>query len=420
MKRKDGLVKGHFPAISAELWKNERYLEKQAEQGLFLKDRWEDNLLFERGTPRKMKYRIDIHSGLLDEETKAWYAEAGWDWVMWFNDYQIFSAPAERETTELHTDPAELEVLMRKSLKKEQWRAMRNMAFYAVAFAVFLLSLIVYLQRGVFLALADGTVVNICTTIVVVGCIGNCRGMWGHWKKYQEIQNRLREGIFPTAEEKEEAVEQKEGSFLRKAVSVAVFVLLAGEMVSSCSEQHISMETDFSAYPVVTAAEVTDLTGYTQSDLSFCNVGGRGLAKGKVKMRDIWETEAGEECVFYSVYYEAFSAGFAKGIAGDLCDFANGYYKKGLAATAEQRQDSRFDGLFLTETDFHTATAYLGERVLQISWNGATEKEAVLAKMAAILGNETEQNWSGIGEKKEGGSRGILIEVTEVEENGDT
>ena len=82
----------------------ESWLSYNAQKGWFLYDYGRCFCWFKKGEPQKMEYRVDISIECFSEEKRQLYEEAGWDFVVDFEDTYIFSSPSERKVVEIYTD----------------------------------------------------------------------------------------------------------------------------------------------------------------------------------------------------------------------------------------------------------------------------------------------------------------------------
>lgn len=107
--------------IQDDIWRmgrNESWFSDMAMKGLHLRRIGLVFATFERGEPKKTKYRMDIIPPIKTEEHFETYKESGWQLVTSLNELYIFSSPEEVNYPELPTDSMEqsytLEVLNRR------------------------------------------------------------------------------------------------------------------------------------------------------------------------------------------------------------------------------------------------------------------------------------------------------------------
>lgn len=111
-----------FKLRPSDYWRigeHESWFADMAAQGLFLKKMGIHFARFEKGEPRKMKYRIDVNSKkTIPAEQIEIYAEGGWDFVTSYGNFHVFSSSEDLNAPELHTDPAEQAFTLRELDKK--------------------------------------------------------------------------------------------------------------------------------------------------------------------------------------------------------------------------------------------------------------------------------------------------------------
>lgn len=108
----------------ADLWeygKNESWFSDMAARGLHLKSFGKYLVTFEKGQPKKTKYRIEILEESPSQEQLDLYKDYGWELVTNKKIFYIFSSPEELNAPELQTDPMEQSFtfkMIKKELKK--------------------------------------------------------------------------------------------------------------------------------------------------------------------------------------------------------------------------------------------------------------------------------------------------------------
>jgi hypothetical protein len=107
------------PSDYWRIGEHESWFTDMAAQGLFFKKMGLHFARFEKGEPRKMRYRIEVTAKkTISTEQIETYAESGWDIVTSYGNFHVFSSPEELDAPELHTDPAEQSYTLRKLNKK--------------------------------------------------------------------------------------------------------------------------------------------------------------------------------------------------------------------------------------------------------------------------------------------------------------
>ncbi|WHX42733.1 DUF2812 domain-containing protein [Mesobacillus sp. AQ2] len=112
------------PSDYWRIGEHESWFADMAAQGLFLKKMGIHFARFEKGEPRKMRYRIDVtEKKTISTEQIETYAESGWDIVTSYGNFHVFSSPEALEAPELHADPAEQSYKLKKLDKKLAFNA---------------------------------------------------------------------------------------------------------------------------------------------------------------------------------------------------------------------------------------------------------------------------------------------------------
>lgn len=106
--RLNRIVRKIRPSDYWRIGEHESWFADMAAKGLHFKKMGIHFAHFVKGEPQKMRYRIDVSMKrkMIPEQIEM-YAESGWDYVTGYQGFHVFSSPAERKATELHTDPAE-------------------------------------------------------------------------------------------------------------------------------------------------------------------------------------------------------------------------------------------------------------------------------------------------------------------------
>ncbi|RFB14845.1 DUF2812 domain-containing protein [Bacillus sp. HNG] len=96
------------PSDYWRIGEHESWFQDMAAQGLHLKKMGKFFAHFDKGEPKKMRYRIDVSmKKKISPEQIEMYTESGWDYVTGYQYFQVYSSPEELDAPEIHTDPAE-------------------------------------------------------------------------------------------------------------------------------------------------------------------------------------------------------------------------------------------------------------------------------------------------------------------------
>jgi hypothetical protein len=124
-----------------EYWRigeQESWFEDMALQGLHLDEIGLMLVKFEKGEPKKTRYRIDVspNEDIIQEE-KIHYAQSGWEYVTSYRNLNVFSSPYELNETELYSDPAEQSYTLKKLSKELVRDAFINIALIIMFIAMY-------------------------------------------------------------------------------------------------------------------------------------------------------------------------------------------------------------------------------------------------------------------------------------------
>lgn len=155
------------PSDYWRIGEHESWFIDMAAKGLHLKKMGLHFARFIKGESKKMRYRIDISlNKKITQEQKQIYAESGWDYVTSYGDFSVFSSPVERNSPELHTDPAEQSYTIEELRKKLVMNA-----FVVVASVILMIAIVCatwFLNNTPTLALVDGIVIIQAISIIVM------------------------------------------------------------------------------------------------------------------------------------------------------------------------------------------------------------------------------------------------------------
>jgi uncharacterized membrane protein len=147
---------------------HESWFSDMAAEGLHLIKIGHTFAKFEKGEPKKTRYRIDL---AFDESTRLgqrdFFAENGWDFVTNYNDFNVYSSSDDITAPELHTDPAE-QAYSIQALHKKLIKNVLIIAIYTFLMLV-ILSTPLWLPNGTFtLSLIEGSSVLLPLVISIL------------------------------------------------------------------------------------------------------------------------------------------------------------------------------------------------------------------------------------------------------------
>lgn len=114
-----GRIVRRFRSDEWRIGEHESWFADMAVQGFHLKRLGRIFAYFEKGEPKRTRYRMDVSiRKKMSVEQIQLYEESGWGLVTQYGSFYVFSSPVEREAPELHTDPAEQAYTLRELDKK--------------------------------------------------------------------------------------------------------------------------------------------------------------------------------------------------------------------------------------------------------------------------------------------------------------
>lgn len=153
------IVRRLRPSNYWRIGEHESWFQDMAAEGLHLKKMGQHFAKFVKDEPRQMKYRIDVTTDReAIEELKEIYRENGWDYVTTYGNFNVFSSPAERNATELHTDPAEQAYTLANLNEKLIWNA--GFVFISTVLMVVITAFTWFANSTPILALVEGSIIQ--------------------------------------------------------------------------------------------------------------------------------------------------------------------------------------------------------------------------------------------------------------------
>ena len=211
---------------------------------------------FERGEPRRYRYRFDIakratmfDDGGVDEEQQLLCAEAGWELCGIWGDFAVYRSPQEQagDIPELHTDPA----LHAAAYKKVRRRALDSLIWIAVM-AVIWIKMMFGGTALLDAVLGVGLISRLLSALIL---------LWGlylgveHWFSMhtycRRLQNRVR-GNVPSDREAHDIKEEQNWSIRawHRRLSFLCSLLLIGAWLCSGFVSLIQATDDKNTLPL--------------------------------------------------------------------------------------------------------------------------------------------------------------------------
>ena len=98
-------VRKYMRLIPIDMDHFEGWLESMAQKGLFFERTWAMGIVFRRGEPADLRYRLDPAGDLWTQENRDYCKALGWEYVGNLGKYFDLYVNRDPEAPELHTDP---------------------------------------------------------------------------------------------------------------------------------------------------------------------------------------------------------------------------------------------------------------------------------------------------------------------------
>lgn len=156
------------PSDYWRIGEHESWFADMATKGLHLKKMGIHFAKFDKGEPKKMRYRIDVSiKKKITSEQIQMYSESGWDYVTSYSFFHVFSSPAELDAPELHTDPAEQSYTLKELDKKLAMNA--GIVFVSMILIIGMLSAIWFLDGTPTLVIVGGGAIQQTILAIFIG-----------------------------------------------------------------------------------------------------------------------------------------------------------------------------------------------------------------------------------------------------------
>ncbi len=156
------------PSDVYRIGEHESWFTDMAKNGLHLEKMGVGLAHFRKGTPKAMRYRIDLFPGMEDplgEHQKDFYRQYGWEYVLRYGNFCVYRSPESENAPELHTDPQEQAYALNRLEK-----SLRNVTL----FIGFMILMIIGMFFGIWklsdsfvLDLMEGTVLQQVTLVAL-------------------------------------------------------------------------------------------------------------------------------------------------------------------------------------------------------------------------------------------------------------
>lgn len=374
--------------LDVEIW-----LEQMALKGYFLKDTAGKWWYFDRGEPKRVRYRMEMMTARtieLDAERREEYEAAGWHYVTPYKTaYHIFMAD-DPEAVELHTDPQVF------GLSLKQYEAELKMAAIA-AVLIFFYGLYMcqrfYLADwvswpAITLAGENGLFSIVCLAMLIAGIVRAA----ANYRSFRALRRQMEEG--ESAVPTEEQVRRKRYCLWIPYLYLAGMLLFVVLLFQSCGsggpvEQQLRYGDVFPALEFIEDGTVLQGEEYNGGDIIWYE---NPLLKERyqvnqtaiVEGRDGEKEEAKLRAEFYNTRLEAFAVSLEKEMKRRE---ENGL--SGGEGSFQREEIAGFDAWYSADSEgVQTLLARRGSKVLLLSYRGRTRLEEKADILRQIMDGE--------------------------------
>lgn len=368
---------------------HESWLAQLASNGYFLTSMNQLFSTFEKRSPAKLNYRIELVNGKpLSSEQVELYEQSGWDYVTSSKLYHIFASPVEREAMEIYTDPTEQASTV-SYLKKQ---SKRNGLIFTVTSIVMLLLVggSIISSEPFFYWLVQGSI----TLSVLLVCFYAVHSM---------MMFRAYDGLKQLAKQLEQGKPiDHEAPWQRKfmkdhiwSVLILLFSLfiIAAPFYSMYKMDVQTLPADTSSDPILRLETLLDGQyvrsddGETYDNVDYSHYWNR---QWNILAPTIYETtqqgvhQANEQSERLDVtYYDMRTKWLAKTMLQSVIEYKI-FFRDDQPVTYTEHD--RFDELYIYESEIGETFVYvrLGKQVIDIQYEGALSTDELIAEAAAF------------------------------------
>jgi hypothetical protein len=376
---------------------HESWFADMAANGLHLKKTGLQFAKFEKGEPKKTKYRIDVTKDKLTEEQKNLYRDYGWEFVTSYGKFNVYSSPEELEAPELHTDAAEQSYTL-EALADSLRQNVIIMSIVMVVFIGMMLS-IFFLIKTPFLFIIDGQLLQQC--LIVIINLYSFYNIIQASRSIRALKKSLSEG-----KPIDHHANWRKNRWVSYSVGgifiVAAIITIIFPIMSLVKMEEYTLPEGVTSLPILQLAEIeqnselaresyymndgVDLNNKIAFNWSpFAPVQYRINERGVISS-DMWKDGSGKYSPSINTkYYKLTIAGMAKGVINDLM-------KRSLYRPEEEIQiisHPDFDNLYIVEDkEVKQIFASIGKNVIYIRYHGYANMDRIVALVSQKLSKE--------------------------------
>lgn len=371
--------------------RNEGWFSAMASKGLHLKKLGRLFVYFEKGEPKKTKYRIDYLKEAPSQEQLDVYHDCGWNFAANSGYFYVFSADEKSCTTELHTDPIEQGF----SLSELNKRLRNNLIIISIAMLLFLgmMISIYYFNDEPFLLMIKGQFVQQMLLVIVELYV-----FYSVIRNYITI-HKLKQSLLQGAEINHNEDYRKArllgGILAGIYMPLALFTIIIPFVEFATSKDYTLPEGNANL-PIIRLEEIEKSpnlmreTGYNGDNVDWANrvsydwsllapvqyeIDEHGVVRG-----EMWEDKSGVYSPSITTrYYKLTFGSMAENLTLDLI---NRYVWRDNAEVKDINHP-KFDKLAIAQDDIHKQIfAYLDNQVVYVTYYGKERIEEIIPLLA--------------------------------------
>jgi uncharacterized membrane protein len=384
-----------------DYWKigeHESWFTDMAAKGLHIKKTGLIFAKFEKGESMDIRYRIDVVKDSLTDEQKSLYKEYGWEFVMTYGKFNVFSSPKELGAEELHTDASEQSYTL-KDLDKQLHQNVVTMSIIMILFLGMMLS-VFFFNSAPFLSMVKGQFLQQCILVVVE--------LYVFYTTIQASRSirALKKSLFDGTEIDHHANWRK-GGFTNKMIGgifmVAAFFTIVLPMMTIMKSENYTLPEGKSSLPIVRLADIENnadylrKSGYIQDEVDW----GNRLSYDWSPFATI-QYEADEHGIVTNTMWKDSSGGYSPSISTQYYKLAFKGMADGLINDLQERflyendkeiqiiSHPDFDKLYIVENDeTKQIFASIGKNVLYIRYHGYADIDRIITLASEKLSVES-------------------------------
>lgn len=367
--------------LMGDIWRigeHESWFSDMSKEGWHLKKIGALFVYFEQGQPKDTHYRIDTSSNKkMSVEDKEMFQEVGWEHITRFGEFNVFSSPAELQTSELHTDPVEQSYTLKGFSKRIRMNTITTIIFSMLGIAIF--SSLWFFDRTPSLTIIEG---DFTPMVAILTYIFTAYTMLQANFSIRKLRKTLQEGssIDHNAPwKKKRRMTFVIYGFLFALYSAIISMLLV--QITLDKPQTLPVESD--ALPIVRLAEIEQNSNlvrdehYEEESLDWLNqytYNWSLFAPLQYTSNEFWQDE--KEVYSPSLRTQVYKLNFPSMKENLLADLTQ---ESSYRADVIKLESDVFEVLFIRQEDeFKEVFAAKGKGVIYVSYFGHADMDTIL------------------------------------------